>query len=288
MRSSPIILLAWALAAAVPAGALAQRAAPAGNPPSPGPPASPQPLKRVQQGVADVGPLGVSPRVLQQDLRVPTGFRDVFEIDPSNGADPSSRRFVRRNGAIFALFPRSIYRYTDRGIAVPVPPGTIFYIGGLPSHLSGEPVASAAAQPRWPTTLVRAGGRAHSAAGALQSDPAPARRAQPARPDRPHDPSRAGTEAPSSSPASASPRLWESRSSLPGLMDSEDRRRSAVAAVLDRLIASPAKTERDGDRPAPPPRSATPASPAPGSTKVGPSKPGRASKPQPAKPVQDQ
>lgn len=110
----------------------------------PGDPLRPT-FKRVEQGVSDTGPLRVGMRDVGVDLIVPTGFRDVFEIQPGGpapfgrpgaGSFPGSpRQFARINGAVTAVFPRSIYTPTDDGVVAEIPPGTIFYVGGVPSSL---------------------------------------------------------------------------------------------------------------------------------------------------------
>ncbi len=95
-------------------------------------PAAPQPegpLRPVEAGVADVGPLSTSLREFRHDLRVPTGFADVYELSPATGLDG----FARASGAITAIFPRSIYIPTREGVLVGVPPGTVFHIGPLPT-----------------------------------------------------------------------------------------------------------------------------------------------------------
>jgi hypothetical protein len=110
--------------------------------PRPAPPASQPELKRVDPAVGDIGPLGVSIRDMGVDLRVPTGFQDVYRI---KGRDPRDLRsesglFVRIDGGIYAVFGRSVYTQTPQGLSVDVPPGTVFYLGGLPTSITGEPV----------------------------------------------------------------------------------------------------------------------------------------------------
>ncbi|MBC7770924.1 MAG: hypothetical protein H7210_00380 [Pyrinomonadaceae bacterium] len=103
-------------------------------------------FKRIEQGVSDTGPFRVGVRDPGVDLLVPTGFRDVFEIQPGGPAPQAGqgyrgtpniqRQFARVNGAVVAVFPRSIYTPTDDGgVIVEIPPGTIFYVGGIPKSL---------------------------------------------------------------------------------------------------------------------------------------------------------
>jgi len=80
-------------------------------------------LRRVEQGIDDVGPLGISLRNLSRDLAVPVDFEDVRQ-------DPRRRdQLVRSSGALHAVFPRSWYTQTAVGSVALVPPGTIYRIG---------------------------------------------------------------------------------------------------------------------------------------------------------------
>lgn len=91
-------------------------------------------LERVEAGVADTSPLGESLRLAPLDLRSPLGFDAVYRVRGSNGED----LFARASGGLIAVFPVSIYAPGTR--APEIPPGTVFYIGGLPStFLSQQP-----------------------------------------------------------------------------------------------------------------------------------------------------
>lgn len=83
-------------------------------------------LKSVDPGVADMGPLATQGRETSKDIRQPSGFDRVYEIE-MNG----QKYFARINGGMIAVFPRSTYN--ARGMPV-VPPGTTFYIGKLPAN----------------------------------------------------------------------------------------------------------------------------------------------------------
>lgn len=92
-------------------------------------------LQTVDPRHDDVGPLALSLRDLQPDLRQPTGFEKVYRIGQRspNGDD----RFARVSGALAAVFNRSEYTRVQRrnggsAIRVDVPAGTIYYIGGIP------------------------------------------------------------------------------------------------------------------------------------------------------------
>lgn len=261
-------ILAAALSACLAAGAVAQSTSPTNRTPNG---TGSQPLKRVEQGAADVNPLRVSNRHLQQNLRVPSDFSEVYEIDPSGGANPNAKRFVRRSGAVYAVFPRSIYRLTDQGLSIPVPPGTIYYIGGLPASLLGSAGAHAApalqtltrSDPRVETADVNAlaptGGRASLVRLPRPGDPVTAPPAHTAKD---------GTSKDDASDADAvPPRAWQSRSSTPGIMDDESERRREVERLLLSLIHRPEAPVVEAEKAAP---SATPkvepASPKPPAT----------------------
>lgn len=94
-------------------------------------------LQTVDPRHDDVGPLALSLRDLQPDLRQPTGFEKVYRIGQRspNGDD----RFARVSGALAAVFNRSEYTRVQRrnggsAIRVDVPAGTIYYIGGIPAQ----------------------------------------------------------------------------------------------------------------------------------------------------------
>lgn len=89
--------------------------------------------ERVEQGVEDVGPLGVGRVDLRADLRLGIGWEDVYQIrkgDPARGIPPL---FGRRNGALTAVFPYSVYLEMPEGIMPLIPPGTVFHFGDVPA-----------------------------------------------------------------------------------------------------------------------------------------------------------
>ncbi|MHC4975371.1 MAG: hypothetical protein ACYTF7_02045 [Planctomycetota bacterium] len=83
-------------------------------------PAGPD-MVEVDPGIDDIGTLGTSQRLIMRDLRLPSGFDRVFQLGDG------SERFVRINGALRAVFPRSSYDPRDGYARVPA--GTIYYIG---------------------------------------------------------------------------------------------------------------------------------------------------------------
>jgi hypothetical protein len=84
-------------------------------------------LKPVDPGVADVGPLGTTGRVLPTDLRQPANFDRVYEVELDG-----KRFFVRAHGGVYAVFPRSDYVQTRGGVVPIVPAGTVYHLGSLP------------------------------------------------------------------------------------------------------------------------------------------------------------
>ncbi|MBC7835370.1 MAG: hypothetical protein H7Y88_09765 [Phycisphaerales bacterium] len=133
--------------------------------------ASPDPtgLRRVEQGVEDVGPQSVIRREMSVDMRVPTGFGSVYRLPP--GAFGLRRGgFARKSGGLTAVFDRSLYSTTRDGAQAQVPPGTIFYIGNGPveddagSSLSGAPGHPASENLMDLSVSLRSGGDSMSAA----------------------------------------------------------------------------------------------------------------------------
>lgn len=88
-----------------------------------------QGLKAVEANVGDLGPLSLSLRLLQADLRQPTNFDRVYRAPGQDG------RLMRINGGLYAVFDRSLYAPTKQGLMPLIPGGTVFYIG-RPSFLS--------------------------------------------------------------------------------------------------------------------------------------------------------
>lgn len=93
-------------------------------------------LETVDAGAEDVGPLGTSLRQTAYDPRLPAGFSRVYRVPGDE------RKFMRGNGALFAIFPASVYRRTSRGGMPVTPPGTVYRIG-MPGDLHLAPEAHA-------------------------------------------------------------------------------------------------------------------------------------------------
>lgn len=90
-------------------------------------------FQRVEQGRGDQGPLDGSLLAISRDLRVPNDFSGVYRISPEANSRYAGR-FARMSGGVIAVFPQSVYQATRRGIRAPVPPGTEFFIGGVPTR----------------------------------------------------------------------------------------------------------------------------------------------------------
>lgn len=87
----------------------------------------------VEQGIGDLNPLQTSNRLVPLDLRQPAGWDRVYRLSGDPRMNNGSGLFARISGGITAVFPWSTYEPTRRGDQVPtVPPGTTYYIGGVP------------------------------------------------------------------------------------------------------------------------------------------------------------
>ena len=81
-------------------------------------------LQPVEQTVADGGPLSTSLRWVEYGLREPYGFRQLYQLPIGE------QNYVRRNAGLWAVFPRSLYITTRKGVSSSIPAGTVYYIGG--------------------------------------------------------------------------------------------------------------------------------------------------------------
>lgn len=81
----------------------------------------PRDMRPVTEGTVDQTPLARDLSVHSRDLRVPTGFDNIYEVAQPNGRRP---KFARIHGALVAEFPRSEYVSTQYGRLPVVPAGT--------------------------------------------------------------------------------------------------------------------------------------------------------------------
>lgn len=96
-------------------------------------------VHRVDPGVGDMGGGGVGRVDIRRELRRSNDFGSVYEYRGSER--PGSGRngfYFRIAGGVTAVFPRSSYRMTLNGPVAEIPPGTVFYLGGLPPELLAE------------------------------------------------------------------------------------------------------------------------------------------------------
>lgn len=128
------------------------------------------PLEPIDARREDVGPLRSSLRALEPGLAQPSGFDRVYRA-------PGGAGFMRIQGGLFALFPRSLYA----GGSVPlIPPGTVFHIGAPPvtPRPAPDPRTDApradAPRPLAPRILNPADGQLIAAAGVAPSHAEPA------------------------------------------------------------------------------------------------------------------
>jgi hypothetical protein len=137
----------------------------------PGTIARSNPLRPVEPAVGDIGPLRISLRELRTDFRAPSAFDTVYRLPgAAPGHEPAGDLLFRRDGALTAAFPRSVYATTKGGTRAIVPPGTIYYIGEGSGPLRP---AEAPAAPPGPTRVAdaRADGPVSTQA-ATRTDPA--------------------------------------------------------------------------------------------------------------------
>lgn len=83
-------------------------------------------LRTLDAGIEDINPLSVSLRHVETGLGQPRGFEDVYQV-PGR-----SDLLMRASGALYAVFPYSVYA-AYRGRQVPqIPASTVFQIGDIP------------------------------------------------------------------------------------------------------------------------------------------------------------
>jgi hypothetical protein len=100
----------------------------------------PSGFQRVDPRYGDTDPLRMSLRELSVDLRLTDDFSSVYLI-PGTRPGGADDRFARRSGGITAVFPRSIYEATNGGVIPVIPPGTVFYLDGVPAPQPWDLVA---------------------------------------------------------------------------------------------------------------------------------------------------
>ncbi len=89
-------------------------------------------MRKVDQGYTDASPLGTSNRDVPLDLRVPDGFRDVYQLPASAGRYAGWYARISGGGGIVAVYQQGRYTAVNGGLRADVPADTTFFIGGLP------------------------------------------------------------------------------------------------------------------------------------------------------------
>lgn len=105
------------------------------------------PPLRVEQGIADVDSNALIRVDTWVDYRQEIGWESVFRLESTDRFGQQSVMFARRSGAVSAVFPRSVYSWTEQGPLIDVPPGTVFHFGAM-EDLMKEP-APAPRSPMW-------------------------------------------------------------------------------------------------------------------------------------------
>jgi hypothetical protein len=99
-------------------------------------------LKPVDPGAGDTGPLSRSTRLVQLDLRLNKQFEGVYSFERTDAFGHTQTWYVRSDGGLTAIFPRSQYVDGAGGLLAQVPAGTVWLIGGLPEGKSVSAVAA--------------------------------------------------------------------------------------------------------------------------------------------------
>lgn len=89
-------------------------------------------LEPVDAGFADTGPLHSSLRSVQWDIHAPINFDRVYRVTGDLrrfGVPTGQEMYARATNGLVAVFPRSEYYVTPRGILPIVPAGTIWVMG---------------------------------------------------------------------------------------------------------------------------------------------------------------
>ena len=95
--------------------------------------------ERIEPGHVDVSPHAISTKKLELDLRLPTGFDGVYQVSQKNAIGQTQNLFMRIDGAVTAVFPRSVYVPTEAGLVPDIPPGTVFHIGPVVEQRRDKP-----------------------------------------------------------------------------------------------------------------------------------------------------
>lgn len=88
-------------------------------------------LRPVDAGREDVSPLARSLRMMQPDLRSPSGFERVYEVRAPRGlyGEAQDGLYARISGGVVAVFSASRYAALGAGARAEIPAGTVFLLG---------------------------------------------------------------------------------------------------------------------------------------------------------------
>lgn len=139
---------------------------------------------RVEPGISDVDPTAMVRVDPWADLRAPLGWDSVYRFETKGLYGEVEVKYARKSGAISAVFPRSVYTPTRRGLVAEVPPGTIWTLGDLEAPTPPKPARSPSYIDRSLSTA--AGGPLVVRASTKRDDRAPGHTAP--EPDKPVPP----------------------------------------------------------------------------------------------------
>ena len=198
------------------------------------PPSNPVTSERltpVEPALADIGPRGISQRIMALDRRKPTDFDRIFRVT-SDSTDPNATApmFARKSGGLTAVFPRSQYRGSGGGsLTVELPADTRFIIG------ESSPLLHASHPKRAETPSLRTVSRL---VPALASSPVRSVASTPV----PHDPAPVLTPSPSTDET-------PSPSSTPGMLTNDFYRIRRVTELLKTAVAAEARISASSAKP---------------------------------------
>ncbi|MBX3375771.1 MAG: hypothetical protein KF678_02055 [Phycisphaeraceae bacterium] len=93
----------------------------------------------VEPGKEDVNPHALTMRRIELDLRKPVDFDNLYQISKADAFGRGQRLFMRIDGGVTAVFPRSVYSGAVSGGVPEIPPGTVFWIGVPPVEVETLP-----------------------------------------------------------------------------------------------------------------------------------------------------
>ncbi len=82
--------------------------------------------RRINPGTTDLSPISSQTQLAPTDLRSPSGFEGLYQLDSGPGAGTPGI-FVRINAGMAAVFRRSVYTPVTPGVSLAeIPPDTVF------------------------------------------------------------------------------------------------------------------------------------------------------------------